>query len=213
VYAFDLDGFGYTKRRGPWTLDGWVNQLARFEHALGLHRPVVVGHSLGAAVAVVAARRELASRIVLLDGDALKINGPPRFVRGALLHSPFFTTALRLAPHSGWLVKRIVANAYGRGPHPDIPVSWWTDPLRAEGARSALQGMLTHGIAGVDRETLRSTRVRATVAWGAFDTVDDIGAGHQTARDLRAPFVVIPNAGHLSMLQNPRAVAAAIRLR
>ncbi len=211
VYAFDLDGFGYTQRHGPWTLDEWVHQLAGFERALHLRQPVVVGHSLGAAVAVVAARRGLASRIVLLDGDALKIGGPPHFVRWTLLHSPFFTTALRLAPHASFLVKRIVANAYGPAPHPSIPTSWWTDPLRAQGARAALRGMLTHGIAGVDRATLRSTHVDATVVFGADDHVDPPAAGRQTARDLRARFVAIPGAGHLSMLQTPVAVARAIR--
>lgn len=210
VYAYDMDGFGYTERRGPWTLSEWVDQLAGFEHALGLRQPVVVGHSLGAAVAVVAAKDGLASRAVLLDGDALKIGGPPHFLRWALLHSPFFTTALRLAPRAGWLVKRIVANAYGGQPHPSVPTSWWTNPLRAKDARVAIRGMLSHGIAGLDRATLQSARIEATVVFGAADGVDPPSAGRQTAHDLRAPFVLIPRAGHLSMLQNPRAVAAAI---
>lgn len=210
VFAFDLDGFGYTQRRGPWTLDGWIQQLRRFDRALGLRKPAVVGHSLGAAVAVVAASDGIASRAVLLDGDALKIGGPPRFLRWALLHSPFVTTAFRLAPHAGWLVKRIVANAYGGEPHPNIPVSWWTDPLRAKDARRAIQGMLTHGIAGLDRAAVQAAHIEATVAFGAEDSVDTPAAGRQTARDLHAPFVLIPHAGHLSMLQNPHAVAAAI---
>lgn len=210
VYAFDLDGFGYTERHGPWTLGEWVSQLRGFERALGLRHTVVVGHSLGAAVAVASAQQGLASRIVLLDGDALKFNGPPRFVRWALVHSPFFTAGFRLAPHSGWLVRRIVANAYGGQPHPDVPVSAWTDPLRAKGARAALQGMLTHGIAGLDRVTLQSAHVHATVVFGAEDGVDSPSAGRQTARDLHAPFVLVPRAGHLSMLQNPAAVARAI---
>lgn len=211
VYAFDLDGFGYTERRGPWTLGGWVEQLRRFERALDLRRPVVVGHSLGAAVAVIAAKDGLASRAVLLDGDALKIGGPPSFVRSVLFHLPFVTTAFRLAPHAGWLVQRIVANAYGGEPHPRIPVAWWTNPLRAKDARKALRGMLSHGIAGVDRTTLQSAHIKATVVFGAEDSVDTPAEGRQSARDLHAPFVLVPHAGHLSMLQNPRAVAAAIR--
>jgi pimeloyl-ACP methyl ester carboxylesterase len=211
VYAFDMDGFGYTERRGPWTLGEWVGQLARFDRALHISHPVVVGHSLGAAVAVVAAKRGLASRVVLLDGDALKIGGPPRWVRWAVLHSPFFTSAIRLAPHADFLVKRIVSNAYGGQPHPSIPTSWWTSPLRVHGARAALRGMLTHGIAGVDRSTLQAASIDATVVFGAEDSVDPPSAGRQTARDLHAPFVLVPRAGHLSMLQNPVAVARAIR--
>jgi pimeloyl-ACP methyl ester carboxylesterase len=211
VYAFDMDGFGYTQRRGPWTLTEWVDQLAGFERALHLSHPVVVGHSLGAAVAVVAAKRGLASRVVLLDGDALKIGGPPHWVRSLVLHSPFFTSAIRLAPHADWLVKHIVSNAYGGQPHPSIPTSWWTNPLRLRGARTALRGMLTHGIAGVDRPTLQSASINATVVFGAEDSVDTPAEGRQTARDLRASFVLIPHAGHLSMLQSPAAVARAVR--
>jgi pimeloyl-ACP methyl ester carboxylesterase len=53
--------------------------------------------------------------------------------------------------------------------------------------------------------------VRATVVFGADDDVDAPSAGRQTARDLHARFVLVPGAGHLSMLQAPAAVAAAIR--
>jgi pimeloyl-ACP methyl ester carboxylesterase len=210
VYAFDLDGFGYTQRHGPWTLAEWTDQLRGFDLALHLRKPIVVGHSLGAAVAVQAATLGIASRAVLLDGDALKFGGPPYFVRWTILRSPFFAAGFRLASRWSWPVQKIVANAFGSGPHPTIPVHLWTDQLRAKGAESAIRGMLEHGIAGLDRSTLQHARIRATVAFGANDSVDSPSAGRQTARDLRAPFVLIPNAGHLSMLGNPGAVAAAI---
>jgi pimeloyl-ACP methyl ester carboxylesterase len=210
VYALDLDGFGYTQRHGPWTLGEWTDQLRGFEHALKLHKPIVVGHSLGAAVAVQAARFGIASRVVLLDGDALKVGGPPNVVRWTILHSPFFTAGFRLATRWSWPVKRIIANAFGAGPHPNVPLHLWTDQLRARGAETAVRGMLAHGIAGLDRSTLQGLHIHATVAFGANDSVDSPAAGRQTARDLHAPFVLIPKAGHLSMLGNPRATATAI---
>lgn len=46
--------------------------------------------------------------------------------------------------------------------------------------------------------------------WGADDSVDSVTAGRRTAAILHAPLVLIPNVGHLSMLGDPRAVAAAI---
>jgi pimeloyl-ACP methyl ester carboxylesterase len=209
VYALDLDGFGYTERRGPWTLQEWGDQLTAFERALRLRQPIVVGHSLGAAVAVEAARRGLASRIVLLDGDALRSGGPPGWVRSVVLHTPFFTTAYRLATRWSWPVHRALSNAYGSHPQ-TIPVSRWTKQLRAQGARDAVRGLLSHGIAGVTRAELRATRAQATVIWGAEDEVDSREAGLGTAHDLHARFIVIPGAPHLSMLVAPRAVAAAI---
>jgi pimeloyl-ACP methyl ester carboxylesterase len=211
VFALDLDGFGYTERRGPWTLPRWGDQLEAFCRALGLKKPIVVGHSLGAAVAVESARRGLASQIVLLDGDALR-GGPPRWAMKALAHSPYFTSIYRLLLRSPWAVKRIVANAYGPS-HPsidDAELGRWVDPFRAKDARHALQGMAENGIAGVTRRDLRRIEVPALVVWGADDNVDPVESGRQTARDLRARFVLVHGAGHLSMLAAPRTVAAAI---
>jgi pimeloyl-ACP methyl ester carboxylesterase len=215
VYALDLDGFGYTERRGPWTLQHWGDQVQAFCKALGLTKPIVVGHSLGAAVAVELARRGDASRIVLLDGDALRGGGPPRVVTEALVKSPFFTTIYRFLLRSPWAVKRLIENAYGPN-HPPITnaeIRRWTDPFRAKDARQALEGMAQHGIAGVTRQDLRQLHVPAHVVWGAKDDVDPVSAGRQSARDLRARFVLVPHAGHLSLLVAPTAVARAISLR
>jgi pimeloyl-ACP methyl ester carboxylesterase len=215
VYALDLDGFGYTERRGPWTLQHWGDQVQAFCKALGLTKPIVVGHSLGAAVAVELARRGVASRIVLLDGDALRGGGPPRVVTEALVRSPFFTTIYRFLLRSPWAVKRLIENAYGPN-HPPISnaeIRRWTDPFRAKDARQALEGMAQHGIAGVTRQDLRQLHVPALVVWGAKDDVDPVSAGRQSARDLRARFVLVPHAGHLSLLVAPTAVARAISLR
>jgi pimeloyl-ACP methyl ester carboxylesterase len=210
VVALDLDGFGYSRRKGPWTLQEWTDQTQALIANLHLGRPIVVGHSLGAAVAVSLARRRVASRIVLLDGDALPIGGPPSWVRTVVAQSPFFTTAFRLVPHLGFLVKKILANAWGPDRPKVLRVQPWLDQLRAQGARDAFRGLLEHGVPGFSRAQLQATQARALVVWGAEDSVDDPAAGRRTARDLHARFVSIPGAGHLSMLARPRAVAAAI---
>lgn len=213
VYALDLDGFGYTERHGPGTLAHWGDQVQAFMQARGIRRPVVVGHSLGAAIAVETARRGLASGVVLVDGDALSGGGPPRIVRTAVAHSPYFTTIYRFLLRSPWAIRRILHMAYGpRRPKLDATeIARWTDQFRAAGARRALQGIAGHGIAGFTRAELRQVHVPARVVWGADDSVDSVSAGRATARDLKAPFVEVPNTGHLSMLTSPRSVAAAIR--
>jgi pimeloyl-ACP methyl ester carboxylesterase len=212
VYALDLDGFGYTKRHGPWTLTEWSDQVTSFMAKLGIERPVVVGHSLGAAVALELARRGLVSRIVLLDGDALGGGGAPWIVRAVLPHLPFLTSALRIATRWDWPVKQILENAYGPH-HPAIDHSvlrTWTKQFEADGAEGALETMAGRTLPGFRRGVVQTVRVRATVVWGDEDSVDDLRTGRQTASDLHARFVLIPKAGHLSLLSAPAAVARAI---
>ena len=214
VYALDLDGFGYTQRRGPWTLQEWADQTEAFMRTLGIRRPVVVGHSLGAAVAIELVRRGLASRTVLVDGDALTSGGPPRFVSDLLARSPLVTSALRLSMDWDWPPSLVLANAYGPN-HPPIDhamITEWTDQFRADGADHAIDRIVAHGVQGFSRTQLQAVRTIATVVWGSKDSVDSVSAGRQTAADLHARFVLIPGAGHLALLTDPAAVARAIAL-
>jgi pimeloyl-ACP methyl ester carboxylesterase len=213
VYALDLDGFGYSARRGPWTLKEWGDQVQDFMRALHIAKPIVVGHSLGAAVAVTMAQRGLASRIVLLDGDALSTGGAPSLVRDVFAHTPYVTSGLRLATRWNWPAKKLLLRAYGpdHPPVTDAVIDRWTRPFDADGADHAIATMAKRPLAGVSRAALQALRVKATVVWGTHDEVDPRSAGEQTASDLHARFVTIPGAGHLTMLSNPAAVATAIQ--
>ena len=214
VYALDLPPFGYSERRGPFTLGHWAGLVRGFERRLRLHRPVVVGHSLGAAVAVSVAEQAPADAagIVLLDGDALPGGGRAAWL-SHLLVPPWYTSLYRIATDWDWLFRRGLQSAWGSGaPPPFTPafVEEWERPFRVRGTASAFASMLGYGIQGVSVSTLARIRVRSLVAWGSDDTVDSPAAGRRTAALLRAPFVAIPGAGHLSMLARPALVADAI---
>jgi pimeloyl-ACP methyl ester carboxylesterase len=214
VYALDLPPFGYSERRGPYDLTGWMSELEGFERALRISRPVLVGHSLGAATVVgEALRKPSALRgIVLLDGDALEVGGAPSWI-GNLAVDPYVTALYRLLTGSDWIFRRGLRGAYGPNGPPltDAEVERWQRPFRVAGTEDAFVQMLPHGIAGWTTATLRRVQgVRVVVAWGALDTTDSVAAGRRTARLLRAPFVLLPRAAHLSMLVDPRGVAAAV---
>jgi pimeloyl-ACP methyl ester carboxylesterase len=212
VFAVDLPPFGYTERRGPYTLQSWVRLVHDFERRLGVQRPVLVGHSLGAAVvAAYALRYPRDSRgIVLLDGDALSSRGAPSWVSHVLV-GPWVTSVYRLVTGSDWVFRRGLASAY-----PDHPpftrrfLDEWQQPFKVEGTLAAFRSSLRYGIQGLHLDQLRAVHERALVLWGARDTVDSAAAGRRSAAALRAPFRLLPGAGHLSMLGAPGAVAHAI---
>jgi len=215
VFALDLPPFGYSERTGPYTLETWLDEVEGFERALGIVRPTLVGHSLGAAVVVgEALRHPRAVRgIVLLDGDGLRSGGAPSWV-GDLAVDPYFTALYRLLTGWDWVFRRGLASAYGRyGPKlTAAELDRWERPFRVAGTAEAFAEMLPHGIQGYTLDDLRRVRaVPVLVAWGEHDTTDSVQAGRTTAKALRAPFVLLPRAAHLSMLVDPGGVARAVK--
>ena len=212
VYALDLPPFGYSQRRGPFTLAQWTQLVEAFDRRLDIHRPMLVGHSLGAAVAVSVATQspQSVAGIVLLDGDALP-GGGGGAVLTHLLVPPWFTSLYRIATGWDWIFRRGLRSAWGsRNAIPPAAVDEFERPFRVSGTASAFVSMLGHGIQGVSTATLAHVRVPARVVWGSEDTVDSVSAGRHTAAIMHAPFVEIPRAGHLSMLARPALVARAI---
>jgi pimeloyl-ACP methyl ester carboxylesterase len=212
VFALDLPPFGYTERKGPYTLRGWIEIVRAFETRFGLHRPVLVGHSLGAAVVVADAlwRRADPKGIVLIDGDAISAGGTPSWL-GRVLVGPWFTSVYRIAMSSDWIFRRGLAGAYPH--HPSFTSAFlerWERPFKVQGTLEAFRMMLRYGIQGFQLSQLRTVRVPALVLWGAHDTVDSVPAGRKSAQALRAPFHMLVGAGHLSMLAAPKAIAREV---
>ncbi|HKR98504.1 MAG TPA: alpha/beta hydrolase [Candidatus Dormibacteraeota bacterium] len=212
VFAIDLPPFGYTERKGPYTLASWVQLVHDFDRRLGLHHPLLVGHSLGAAVVVADALRYPGDSrgIVLLDGDALSEAGAPSWVSNVLV-GPWFTSIYRIVTGSDWIFRRGLAGAYPN--HPPFTQQFlkeWEQPFKVKGTLAAFRSTLKYGIQGLHLAQLRAVRERTLVLWGSRDTVDPVSAGRISAAALRAPFRLLPGAGHLSMLGAPNAIARAI---
>jgi pimeloyl-ACP methyl ester carboxylesterase len=213
VYAVDLPPFGYSQRRGPFTLAQWTKLVQGFDSRLDIHRPVIVGHSLGAAVAVSVATQSprTVAGIVLLDGDALPGGGAAGWL-SHLLVPPWYTSVYRIVTGWDWIFGKGLDSAWGSSTPPFTKafIDEWERPFRVSGTAAAFASMLGHGIQGVTTATIASVSVPRLVAWGSHDTVDSVSAGRETAALMHAPFVEIPGAGHLSMLAQPALVARAI---
>lgn len=213
VFAVDLPPFGYTERRGPYTMAAWLALIHGFERRLHITRPVIVGHSLGAGVAAAEAlaRPSRVRAVVLLDGDALPFGGGRGWLSDLLVY-PYYPALYRMLTGTDWVISRVLANAWGpqRPPFTHALLSEFERPFLVSGTASALTQLIGHGIPGVSRSELARVEVARAVVWGSNDTVDSLASGRATAAALRVPLREIPDAGHLSMLANPRAVAEAI---
>ena len=213
VFAIDLPPFGYTQRNVQPSLRGWLPLLHGFEQRLGITRPLLVGHSLGAGVAAAEAlaRPRAVGGIVLLDGDALPFGGGRGWLSHVLVF-PWFDAALRVLTSSDYVVGRIVRNAWGPNP-PKLPhatLAQFEKPFRVSGTASELRALVARGLPGVSLDELRTITVPRAVVWGADDTVDAVASGRASAAALGVPLELVPGAGHLSMLAQPAGVARRI---
>jgi pimeloyl-ACP methyl ester carboxylesterase len=210
IFALDLPPFGYSQRRGPYTMTHWLRLLQGFEQRLHIVRPVLVGHSLGAGVAAAEAlaHPHRVAGVVLLDGDALAFGGNHGWLADLLVY-PYYTALYRLVTGSDWIVGRVFRNAWGPNPpHADpATLAQFERPFRVQGTEAAIKQLFAGGIPGLTLGQLAHLRVPRAVIWGADDTVDSLASGRTTAAALGTPLQTVPRAGHLAMLARPRATA------
>ena len=216
VYALDVRGFGYTQRRGPYTLAGDTAQLRAFlaaEHLDAAHHalPVLLGHSSGAAIVGDLARTDPTAvrRVVFMDGDGTPYGAGPAWVH-RLLVDPFATTAIRLATRHTGLLREAYASACGRGCPPFRPTTW-VRPFQVAGAEPALKQILQQPLIGLTYAQERRIRVPAAVVYGVHDPEMSAASARSTARRLHTRTVLpIPGSRHLAMLSDPSGFARLV---
>jgi pimeloyl-ACP methyl ester carboxylesterase len=224
VVAVDLSGHGDSSWREVYNAEAWADEVLAVasEHG-GVGRPVVVGHSMGGFVAIVAAARrgtELAGAIVL-DAPVQRPDPESAEGRGGRMFRtpktyPDLATALEhfhLVPpqpcDNPWILDQIardslrsVEGGWTWKFDPRVFASrvgpWRAQDIAAELARAACRVAVVNGAHSriVDADT------RAYMA--------DLLAGSPAAA-AGVPFVQVPEAHHHLLLDQPLAVVTAIR--
>nr|WP_169738865.1 alpha/beta hydrolase [Jiangella gansuensis] len=183
---------------GEYTISALVTDLVAVHDALGLREPVLVGHSLGATVAVEAAVRRPCAGVVTVDG------GLPVKLPAALDDRATFDVELRrpLVRLAGWLAARA-----GHGHHLTTDQLWQlTQELRRrERDLDAVYEQLTAPV-------LQVLPGRADpVPWGAqVHAATDAAASRFRAAHPGVTQLWL-DAGHAIPLEQPAELAAEIR--
>jgi len=216
VYAIDVRGYGYTQRKGPYTLASDTEQLRTFLTALNLDAahhatPVLVGHSSGAAIVGNLARLDPAAvaAVAFMDGDGTPYGVGPGWVH-RLFVDPYATALIRLITRH----PSLAARAYRSGCSSSCPpfnAAAWLRPMRVPGAETALKAILTQPLIGMTYHQERQIHVPAVVIYGTKDPEMTAADARATANRLHTQEVIpLPGAPHLGMLAEPSATAAAI---
>lgn len=211
VIAFDTPGFGFSDP-GPgddeFTNARYARLVVALLDSLGLASAVLVGHSMGGAIAAeVALEHPERVRALVLMNSA-----------GANVRMPFMLRAAR------WPFVGVVVTAFrGRGPTARILRSAFADPTRVTEAdidqyyapvpqarfgralRGVLRGFRFDTLIGRLNTTTLTTPT--LVLWGAQDVLIPVREGSRLASAMpRATFVVVPDAGHAVAEEAPAEV-------
>lgn len=219
VYAIDVRGFGYTQRRAPYTLSADATQLSRFVTAMHLDaehdaRPVLVGHSSGAAIVGNVARLHpnTVNGMVFVDGDGTPYGVGPRW-GGTVVRDPWMRSVVRVVTRHTWIVSPFYRRVCGSTcpKWTAAEAAGWAKPFRVKGAEDALEAVIHQGLIGMTVVQIEAIKVPASVVRGESDPQMSLRSAQLTGRRLHTSRVTtIHHAGHLVMLAQPDALARAI---
>jgi pimeloyl-ACP methyl ester carboxylesterase len=208
LVRFDLLGHGGSEKpKSGYSIEHQAQQIALALRVLRVKNAVVAGHSAGGEVAIALAARhpELVSHLMVVDTKPASRYGRPNFLTKLSL-KPVLGQALRRVATDGE-IRRGLGQAFMKGYK--VPRQFVRDFRKLtfdaykktfdESGDYVKQGRLTRDFKRITAPTM--------VVFGAEDRlVDSEAAVHFPSRP-RVRVVIVPDAGHAPMVQQPDTVA------
>ncbi|WP_447002295.1 alpha/beta fold hydrolase [Saccharothrix isguenensis] len=222
VVAVDLPGYGYTEPTSDASIPALASFLWRFARELGLRRPVLIGHSLGGAVAIHAAL-EQPSRVpalVLVNSAGLgRVINPIAILQSV---TPLGDLTACLIPALPWgprLYVAAIALIGARRPW-RIHAAWWSSQERAVSTPVALETSVRSqraaiGLFGQRNPVLgrlHELPMPTLVVWGLQDPQVPFWQAITARLKLRhGRLALVACASHLLPLEAPEELVRAVR--
>jgi 3-oxoadipate enol-lactonase len=210
VIRFDARGFGGSPRGdGLLTMERIADDAVGLLDQLGVSRAVVCGLSMGgyAAFAIVRRHADRLKALVLADTRAGADTDAQRSARAAQADKARKEGS---APIADVVLPKLV----GRTTHerrPDL-VARLKDMIAANPPRGIADALAGLAARADSTPTLREIRVPTLVVCGAEDVLTPPAESEALVRGIAGSGLeVIPEAGHLSSLENPESFNAALR--
>ena len=200
IYAVDLPGHGKSDTHGEQTILAYADQVLAWMQALNLYRFFLVGHSMGGAIALSIA----ANSPTRVAGLGLIGIGTPLEVPTDILEN---LSNPAMVPSA---LNEIKALSFSPDPNPRL-VHLFNKRL-AETRTSVLRGDFLACARFNLANTFAFIKTPVLVIAGAQDQMVPLRYVQLLTKKIEnAELVVIPDAGHMLMLEKPDEVAASLK--
>jgi pimeloyl-ACP methyl ester carboxylesterase len=213
VIAFDNRGFGFSDKPAPgaggeklYTNAAYARLVVALLDSLNLPSAVIVGHSMGGAIAaeVALAYPDRVRGLVLIDAAGFGVRWPGALRVGRWPGAGGVAGALR----GRWLTERLLRSTYGdpsKVTEEDVDQHY--APVAEPGYSRALRGVLREFRFDTLVGRLSAVAAPTLVLWGAADRWIPVRDGSRLATELpRGAFIVLPRIGHAAAEEDPDEV-------
>ena len=199
IFTLDLPGHGKSGGRGLQTIQAYALSILDWMAALGFHQAVFIGHSMGGAIALTLALNHPEQ----VRGLGLISSGARLHVAPAILENTASPQSLPSA------LSAIISLSFSKNAKPRL-VDLAARRL-AEVRSTVLHGDFLACNTFDVMESLATIRAPTLVICGQEDQLTPIRYSQYLADQIPGALLkIIPNAGHMVMLEQPHSVANAL---
>lgn len=200
VINVDFPGFGDSEEPSEvWGVEEYTRQIESLVKALGIEKPLLLGHSFGGRVGILYSSRNPVEKLILVDAAGIKPKRSLNYYRKV---------------YSFKAMKRLMYLFYGR-----VEAERRLDAKRAKAGSSdyaSASPMMRRILSKVVNEDLThclpSISAPTLLIWGENDTATPLSDAKTMEKLIPdAGLVSFPGCGHYSFLENPGQFGAVMR--